>query len=300
MGRGIVNRDLEARTRARAKAVGSLDAPVVVLGAGPAGLLAAHAVALAGGQPVIYSAPGPDGEAARSEISGATFLHEPIPDLTSAAPDGAIHFVKVGTREGYAYKVYGSRFAPCSWDKFDEGQRPAWALQPVYEDLWERYSGNIVPMKLDGETLDEIIENFPSIVSTIPAHVLCERTEDGKKLHSFSSRPIWITNHVSSATHVIKETRKADNVIVYDGVPGAIGGRYRASVIFGHESTEFAEETPAAVIGMKILRPTECDCRSEIVRAGRWGSWTPGVLVHHAFKTVWERMFTDHEESFSG
>jgi hypothetical protein len=304
MGRGIKNRDLEARTRARAKAAAANGSPVVVLGAGPAGLLAAHAVALAGGDPVIFSAPDDAGAPVKSELSGAIFLHEPIPDVTTAAPDGLIHFAKVGSREAYAWKVYGSRFAPCSWDKFDEGDRPAWALQPVYDDLWKRYSDKIVPLKLDHESVKELIENFPSIVSTIPAPALCKVREDGRKSHSFASRTIWITDVASDATHVMRDISRsqtgADSVIVYDGIAGAAYSRYRSSIIFGNESTEYADEYPGARTGMKVMRPTECSCHPEIVRAGRWGKWTPGVLVHHAFRDVWDRMFTDHEEALNG
>lgn len=295
MGRGIKNPKLEARTRARAKAAAGNGAPVVILGAGPAGLLAAHAVVLAGGEPVIFSAPGEDGTPVKSELSGAIFLHEPIPDLTSANPDGLIRFVKVGTREGYALKVYGSRFAPCSWDRFDEGERVAWALQPVYEDLWDRYSGNIVPIRLDHELAQALVADFPSIVSTVPAPAICETKADGNKRHSFASRPIWIADGVTAATLAMKDVMKADNLIAYDGTHPQFTTRYRASIIFGHESTEFAGETPDARIGMKVMRPTECDCHPEIVRAGRWGEWKPGVLAHHAFQKVWEMMFSEYE-----
>jgi hypothetical protein len=30
----------------------------------------------------------------------------------------------------------------------------------------------------------------------------------------------------------------------------------------------------------------ECDCHPEIIRMGRYGEWTKGVLVHHVFERV--------------
>lgn len=302
MGRGIKNPKLDARVRARAKAAARNASPVVVLGAGPAGLLAAHAVALAGGEPVIFSAPGEDGQAVKSPMNGAIYLHEAIPDATTAKPDGMIRFAKVGKREDYALKLYGSRYAPCSWDKFDEGDYPAWALQPVYDDLWNRYSGNIVPITLDRELIQALIADFPSIVSTVPAHVLCEKNEDGTTIHPFERKSIWVTPTASDATRTMAAVAEVDNIIVYDGTnwQQSIAGRYRSSIIFGTESTEFSRWEPelnryGAVHGMKITRATSCDCCPEIVRAGRWGSWTPGVLVHHAFKKVWDLMFNEYE-----
>jgi hypothetical protein len=296
MGKGVSG-NVEARTRARLKAADAYATPIVILGAGPAGLLAAHAVALAGGTPVIFSKPSSlyHGECEKSPMAGAIYLHKPIPDITSAEPDGEIQFVKVGSREGYALKVYYSRFAACSWDKFDEGKVPAWALRPVYEDLWDRYKPQMVPMDLNHEVVAELVENFVSVVNTIPGHQICERKEDDTTIHSFPRRSIWIEPSASPATHVLKETYHAENVIAYDGVHPEVSARYRASIIFGEESTEYVRPQKGAQRGIKITTATDCDCFPEVTRAGRWGCWRPGVLVHHSFERVWNLMFNEFE-----
>jgi hypothetical protein len=62
-----------------------------------------------------------------------------------------------------------------------------------------------------------------------------------------------------------------------------------SSRIFGHESTE-ARAQPAHrqeagwESGFKVVN-NNCDCHPNIVRAGRMGLWTGGVLTHHAFET---------------
>lgn len=257
---------------------------VAILGAGPAGLLAAHAVALAGRQPVIFSRADRFNVIQKSAIAGATYLHTAIPDLTSASPDGQILFKKVGTREGYAFKLYGSRFAPCSWDKFSDGAHPAWALQPAYDDLWKRYHSCLIPADIDAALIRELVDTFPLVISTIPPQSYC-----GNESHAFPYRLIWIT---ARATPQARDY--PDPVIIYDGRLGVPS--YRSSVIFGVESTEWVVQVNGSFEGRKPL-PTTCDCfNGEVVRAGRWGTWQPGILVHHAFEKVWRLMF----ETFEG
>jgi hypothetical protein len=287
MGRGVPpNRKMEATVRARLRNV----APdmVAVLGSGPSGLLAAHAVALAGKTPVVISAPGPDGAPIRSEIGPATYLHRPIPDLTGPEPDGMIRFIKVGTAQGYAAKVYGNRDHSTSWEKFDEGEQPAWNLSPRYDELWRRYYDQIIPMAVGAEMVGEFLDEFGAVVSTIPGYAICEHDGD---THSFPFRTVWTTDQFT-----FHDDR--DPIMVYDGHEEAPGswGRFRSSRIFGKVSTEYANRVPGAQVGVKVL-PTNCDCHPEVVRAGRWGEWKPGVLVHHAFEKVWGLMFDNFEGS---
>jgi hypothetical protein len=276
------NTELQERPK-RVEAGETEPGRVAVLGCGPAGLLAAHAVALAGHEPLIISA-----RAVKSEIPGAVYLHKPIPDLTSNDPDAMIQFVKRGTREGYAYKVYGSRYADCSWDRFDEGEQPAWVLQSVYDDLWDRYGDQIAEQEIDHEAARMLAETFPLVVSTIPAFALCQSDE-----HSFRSRTIWINKRAQPecADH-------GDPVIIYDGRIGSGCEHYRTSLIFGHGATEYGVSQPMfdCVRGTKPLG-TDCDCLPEVLRVGRFGTWRPGVLAHQAFEVTFKRMFEGLEGS---
>lgn len=258
---------------------------VAVLGCGPAGLLAAHAVALAGHEPMIIS------EAARkSEIPGAVYLHKPIPEVTTAVPDATVRFVKLGSREGYAKKVYGSRFAPCSWDKFDEGEYPAWSLAKAYNTLWDRYMHLIAEQTVGPADVEVLSEAFPLVVSTIPATALCANPD-----HEFRSKTVWFQSGARPEVlnYSEEEGARECNVIIYDGRPGR--QHYRTSHLFGDGSTEYASlpalPRPNTVkSGFKPLG-TDCDCFPEVLRAGRFGTWQAGVLSHHAFERVWHRMF---------
>jgi hypothetical protein len=284
MGRGIPpSRKLLARIRNRGE---RQPEAVAVLGAGPAGLLAAHAIELAGRVPAIFSNPDAPTSptVAKSSIGPATYLHEAIPDLTSAEPDAMITFVKKGTRAGYAKKVYGDPRADCSWDKFEEGEYPAWSLGAAYDDLWSRFESRLIPATIDAPLLREILDDFGMVVSSIPPYATCE----AGRQHRFPERAIWVRDEFT-----FHDGR--DPIIVYDGQVGGLADRYRASQIFGQASTEYASDPGlGARKGYKVL-PTTCDCHPEVVRVGRFGEWKPGVLTHHAFRKVWDLMFDSFE-----
>lgn len=239
---------------------------VVVFGSGPAGLLAAHAVYLAGHQPVVVS----DG-LKKSFITGAQFLHQPIPEVTGQEPDDQIYFKKYGKKKVYAWKVYGRKDAPCSWDNFEEGYVPVWSMEAMYDKLWEEYHGVMVDEKVDPDSAAEWEVHHPLVISTIPLPALCSRG------HTFETRKIWIVEEASRAVR--------HNTIIYNG--SYADPWYRSSSIFGHDSTEYATEQAhmPANVGRKPLKHN-CDCMPGIVRAGRFGSWEKGVLVHDAFRVA--------------
>jgi hypothetical protein len=233
---------------------------VAILGCGPAGLLTALAVEQAGFHPVIYSIP------VKSKMPGAQFLHAPIPDLTTAVPEFYINFAKFGNKEGYAQKVYGRPDAPTSWDSFPAGPHGAWSLARAYDRLWDRYSPEVVEGAVTQRLLDGIEARYRAAFSTIPAPILCNDLR-----HEFHSTEVWIR------TQGVEPRR---NYIEYNGDPKA--AYYRSSRIGEYLSFEFGHRVPGAEPGLKPL-DTDCDCRPHFHRVGRFGRWTKGVLVHHAY-----------------
>jgi hypothetical protein len=242
---------------------------VAIIGCGPAGLLAAHAAELQGFEPVIYSK-----EVRKSPHANATYLHAAIPELTSESPDANIRFAKVGDGSGYAAKVYGEADRPTSWEKFDEGCHPAWALAPVYGDLWSLYRGSVKRAVADDALAVELVRNYGLVINTAPANCLCH-----DMTHEFRSRDIWVKDGAPKGV--------PENTMVYNGSPR--WPWYRSSDIFGTRSTEYPCEAenhdPDLKRGIKVMG-TNCDCHPAILRAGRWGTWEPGVLIHHAFESV--------------
>jgi hypothetical protein len=245
---------------------------VVVLGCGPAGLLAAHAATLLGADVKIYSKP------EKSQIFGAQFIHRAIPEIK--VPSRRIQFLKTGTGDVYAEKVYGDRLEPTSWDKYEEGDHAGWSMRAVYDILWARYEHLIVPQVLDSDVLGwiEQYDDADCLITSIPAPVLC-MSPDGASEHTFMSVPMAV---VSDWPWPLDET----DTVVYNGETK--DAWCRASCFDGHSSVEYGQIVPAGLKGpiRRGFKPmwTDCDCRPQWLRVGRFGKWKRGTLSHTAFE----------------
>jgi hypothetical protein len=239
--------------------------PVAILGCGPAGLFAAQAIKTAGGQPVIIS------NKMKSKIYGAQYLQRPIPGLCSPYPDGLIYTYLLGTKEQYAERVYGDPNIATSWPDFQPEPQPAWDLRIAYDRAWEEFHEQVIDTEIHPEDVADLTANFSVVISTIPAGTICERPDE----HDFEFMDIRV------AKFSVMQS-KADNYVVYNGTSS--GGWYRCAKIFGHASTEAAQNVPKSwESGYKILG-NNCDCHPNLIKTGRLGAWKRGVLTHHAFE----------------
>jgi hypothetical protein len=248
-----------------------MNGTVAVLGCGPAGLLAAEAVGQCGYSVEIYS------QKKKSPISGAQYLHEAIPGVTTSADAFAIEYQKLGDRAGYATKVYGHPDAPCSWDLFPEGTVLAYPLHVVYDRLWEKWSGAIRQAELTPEGVEELCAphgdgfDYDRVISAVPLTAICQRLHQ----HKFAWANIYVTDHAWAGV--------AEDTIVYNGELS--DHWYRSSRLWGHEYTESTIATPTSAPGRKPLWNT-CDCHPRVLRVGRFGTWKKNKLVHHAYQEV--------------
>jgi hypothetical protein len=255
---------------------------VAVLGAGPAGLMAAHAVQLAGHTPHIFS------RKVRSPIGGAKYLHQAIPGVTAEEPDGQVMYVKLGTPKHYARKVYGDANAHTSWQVFPEGNHMIWSLRDAYRKLCTMYWDQVRENEITAEDILFLRKDYDVVMSTIPASRLC--VAPGK--HEFSSQAVFLER---------RDEQLMDNTIIYNGRPTE--SWYRSSCIFGEGWVEYraglepatagvsvrmgrehvGRQTPKWVRGNKPLH-TDCTCHPDVVRLGRFGRWKKGVLTSDAFE----------------
>jgi hypothetical protein len=232
---------------------------IAVLGCGPSGLIATHTAVSLGADVKVFSF-----KRVKSHITGAQYLHQPIRGINSRHPDRTVTFRKDGNREGYARKVYDDPNAPCSWASFPEGRYPMWSLRDTYDVLWKLYADRVREAFVTPAIVENAVKAYDLVISTIPAHSLCVNPD-----HNFPAAEVYIRPESPPFVR--------DGEVWYSGNP--LCGWYRASRIDGVGSTEFGHPVDRAVKGFKPL-DTDCDCQGEVVRAGRFGLWQKGILLH--------------------
>jgi hypothetical protein len=238
-----------------------------VLGCGPTGLLVAYAVEQAGHVPHIIS------EKKKSIIPGSQHLHGPVPGLTSEYPEGTIQFVRIGTAEEYARKVYGDRLRETGWENYLQVY-PSWNVIRLYDQLWERYEDEISDLIIDSSDIPHLLEMYDAVISTIPAWKICNVPE----LHTFDGQEYWIKRLPTP------EADKDHEIVVYNGLRS--DHWYRWSILGGLcsiETTSWMDTgDPGWEKGTKAVG-NDCDCWPTVHRCGRWAEWTHGITVYKSY-----------------
>jgi len=262
-----------------------------ILGSGPVGLIAAHAVLTHGHEPVIIS----DGP--KSEINPHEFLQRPVPGLLKDdnVADAMMTYVCRGDRDGYAKKVYGNAGQKVSWDELREGRYPIWWLQETYQQLYDWYEHMIIKVKITPETVTDICYAYPLVISTIPAPSLCQHPDE----HRFWERETFLVRAPSidkPGAGNGQWPRADQNFMLYDGSDDCPWFRFtRIRDVDIWEYTldrlpmqhEVEDSVPGAQLypGKKVVG-NNCDCHPHVQRVGRWARWEHGVLGHHTYETV--------------
>lgn len=248
---------------------------VLVLGSGPAGLVATHAARSIGAKVEIISL------GRRSPLHGAQYLHAPIPDVPGV-PHKTVVTEFQGSVAEYRHKVYGEGWKGAVSPQQYSGPADAWDIRTTYDYLWDRYQRLITPFPLDGEVLQTFVpvEDYDIIFSTIPAKTLCINES-----HSFGVQKVWAAGDAPE-WRVTCPVRMHPETIVLDGTRER--GWYRAANVFGHCTVEWpwnkGKKPPFEDVA-EIRKPlvTNCDCWPNFIRLGRYGKWAKGELVHTVY-----------------
>lgn len=270
---------------------------VAILGCGPAGLFAAHAAAGLGAQIDILSKP------RKSFMRGAQYLHQPIPGLSSEPFQ--IDYRLEGTTDGYRDKVYGEDSSVDVSPESLVGTHDAWDIREAYDAAWECYKSDITPWHLGDKGLSEHgalgfpRSDYDLILSTVPAKLLCNTQGywNNDDRCEFNSEKVWSTNFVKRFGAFSGED---DNIVVCSGEPD--DWWYRASRIHGWENTEYPHShRPSGDNVWEVEKPIDnnCYCNPSVVRLGRYGTWTKGILAHEAFYKAEEAVLQTMERIHS-
>lgn len=277
----------------------------LILGCGPAGLFAAHAFKQEGWTVAILS------KKRKSELFGAQYLHEPIPNLTPMVrgEKGAeallvgherrwIQYQLRGSGEDYARKVYPNGL-PAGLETSPEvlpAEHWAYDLRSTYDEAWRRYSDLVVDFPgMNFEAVQHALwSDTQMVASTIPAPDLCATPG----AHVFRSQDIWALGDAPERGQDLAAFRfgggfwAAPDTVVCDASRDV--GWYRLSNIFGYKTVEWPANRKPPIPGVAPVRKplsTDCDCHYDnarlagvrYARLGRYGRWEKGYLTHHAY-----------------
>jgi hypothetical protein len=241
---------------------------VTVIGAGPAGLAAAHAASGLGCEAEIIA------PREKTPQRGPLLLQRPLPGITKDHPDGYIKQLVIGGSVlDYRYKLYGDVNININGDVLQPGYH-AWQLDRAYDELWERYSPLIDGRVIGSRELAELSSGDNLVVSTAPLSNLCSM----QRHHDFRSKAVALTPGASYPN-------QPANTIVFNA--GRDESWVRSSDVFGHKVTEWPV-TDAPEGHRIILKPisTNCNCFPRVLLTGRFGKWRNETWVDTAYYDV--------------
>jgi len=259
-----------------------------VLGCGPAGLFATHALMQNGWNVRVFS------KMRKSEMFGVQYLHAPIPGLTDGQEPRTVKYQLNGDVSGYREKVYGPNPVKTSVEML-ESEHLAWDIRAAYDRAWEMYS-QIIMHAPDlsfrdlgvGDPDSEsgvISQQYEYIISSIPAPALCFAE------HRFHTREVWAAGDAPERGTFCPIDVAPDDTIICDGTRDV--GWYRTAKVFGYRTAEWPERRKPPYHGVTLIsKPisTDCDCflrrgdsPFKVLKVGRFGAWNKTVLSHTAY-----------------
>lgn len=252
---------------------------VAILGCGPAGLMAAHAVRNAGHQLVVMS------RKRKSPLYGAQYLHEPIPGVTEPDNHIDVEYVLRGDVDMYRRKVYGPQWDGTVSPEDYIGNHRAWDIRETYDRLWAMYEPHIMDLDIDPAGVGMMInsERFDLIINTIPKQAICHQGHQFRAIEVVAAGDAPdLGIRVGALYYCPRDTVQCNG----EDAPSW----YRMSNIFGHTTVEWPQGIePPLPTASKVLKPTSnnCDCWDDkVLGVGRYGSWQKGVLSHEAYMDV--------------
>lgn len=231
----------------------------LVLGCGPAGLLAAHALETSGERFSIISR-------RKQTRLGGQYLLAPIPHLTGQLPETTITVLRVGVPD------------------FRQQHR-AWNLSRVYQTLWGRYEERIIHVdEITPLHLKEWTREFENIFTTLPAPVICNDQDH----HWFRSRTIrvwpWSRDDNNFAGAL------ADNTVIYN--TNSEPTWTRSALLWGKGFTEWPAHVriPPVTPLLTDHRPTETNCvcwdDGSVHRIGTAARWHELITIDDVWPDV--------------
>lgn len=266
---------------------------VAILGCGPAGLMAAHAVALSGWDFRIYS------RKVKSQLYGAQYLHAPLPNVPCGEPK-LVRYALFGTPEMYRRKVYGDSWDGTTSPEDLETSHGAWDIRKAYDYLWFLYQEMIIDMdfsQYQGHSKRTWAQH-DLVISSVPRTIWAEPGD------TFEAQRIWALG--DTEVQRIFHNRPDPFTVICNGHEETPW--YRVSNMYGYATMEWPyewnddrrwnkwdEQTPPAKGASIVEKPLwhNSKAAADFVHVGRYGKWEKGVLSSDAFTDAMKAMAND-------
>lgn len=263
---------------------------VIVIGAGPSGLAAAHA-AIGRGASVIILADKKE----KTPQRGPIMLHRPIPGINNEHPSGYVRQLVIGgSILDYRLQTYGDINISINGDVLALGFH-TWPVPIAYDAMWQLYNKHIIEKTVYPGDIPALIEQCDLVINTAPIKSLCM----DPRHHLFKSFPVALIFKYSYPD-------QPDNTVIYNARKDV---RWvRSSRIFEDEVTEYKiedtylEEDPV-VPDLIIHKPlsTTCDCHPRMLRTGRFGKWHNETWIDHAYYETLDALVSmEHQIEWDG
>lgn len=263
----------------------------LVIGAGPAGLLAAWALRSAGAEVLIWDR---DPAYHPEKIVSLQYLHEPcglenrgvrslnLRYALHPKPLGIfdIEMFKTAIRKDYNRKLGRPLEDENSTRFLWESPVTVWSLKDAYRILHREFKAVILPYSIEGwERLYAVADFYDLVVSTVPLDRLIPEGHWPVRLGRIALN--WRPMSLPAET------------CVYNLEPEVPW--YRVTNLDGGVATEFVDK-PSLTEALPMLLPLRKveagavipEHPKNLLLTGRWGSWNPTKLTHHAYADTQE------------
>lgn len=258
---------------------------VLVLGCGPAGLMAAHAAGQVFGRDAVTVI---SHNPRKSHINGCQYLHDSIPGVDCGLPQ-PVRWEVWGDPAKYAWKVYGPEAGRgglhTSVDEYGwQEPHDAWDLRRAYNDLWAQWGRRVLEStELNLRVLSGIVRDREGIVlSTIPRPALCDAD------HFFTAEKVWAIGDAPELGQY-SPFRPPPFTVVANAEDAPRW--YRAANVFNYVTCEWPHYPKPPLTGLaEVTKPLSSNCNCHMLLPvktfllGRYGKWQKGVLTHHAYE----------------
>ena len=250
---------------------------VLILGAGPSGMMAAHAVAQLGLDPVIVDKD-PDRQ---RRNSGIYYLHSSCELAISSAVLqqrvlGGSNLADAELAAAYGQKVYGTSDVSSSsiLDARYQSQVTIYNAAEALDHLWQMYGHRVIKSTVDGfEQVESMSQLYSKVISTIPASVLFPHIQ-----------------YAYDEAYVHASTAPVEDCFVYYNV-GKVVPWYRCSAVFGLFTAEYTARERVGDYDWKRVvkvkgKSAPLPYYDWLICTGRYGAWDKGFLTDLVFTDV--------------